>query len=56
VLALIVEFQSEDQASKPKSKRPLDDVPKGNDEAKKARTTLDVDALPSGSAVPLVTV
>jgi hypothetical protein len=42
VLALLVESQSEDQVCKPTSKRPLDEVPKGNEEVKKARTTLYV--------------
>jgi len=38
-----------DQACKPTSKRPLDKVPKGNEEAKKARMSLYVDALPLDS-------
>jgi len=48
-----VESQSEDQIYKPKSKRPLDEIPKGNEGVKKARTTLFVDELPSDSAVPV---
>ena len=45
--------QSEDQIYKPKSKRPLDEIPTGIEGVKKARTTLFVDALPSDSAVPV---
>ena len=56
-VVILVESQSEeDQVYKPKSKRPLDEIPKGNEEVKKARTTLFLDALPSDSAIPLVKV
>ena len=58
-VGIVVESQSEDQAYKPKSKvskRPLDDIPVGIEEVKKARTTLFVDALSSDSAVPVVKV
>lgn len=42
-VGIVVESQSEDQVYKVKSKRPLDEIPKGIEEAKKARTTLFVD-------------
>ena len=47
MLTILVESQSEHQVYKPKSKRPLDEIPKRIEEVKKARTTLFVDALPS---------
>lgn len=51
----IVEAQSGDQVCKPTSKRrPLDEVPKGNEEVKKARTSVYVDALPSDTNIPLI--
>ena len=58
MLGIIVKSRSEDQACKSTSKRPLEDMPEGGEEAKKARiTALDVDILPSGSStVPLVTI
>jgi hypothetical protein len=49
-VGIVVESQSEDQVYKPKSKRPLDEIPNGVEEVKKARTTLFVDAFPSDSA------
>ena len=42
---IIVKSQSADQACESKPKRPLDDPPSGNEEVKKARMSLDVDAL-----------
>ena len=53
-VGILVGSQSEDQVYKPKSKRPLDETPKGVEEVKKARTTLFLDALPSDLAVPLM--
>ena len=52
-VGVAVESQSEDQTYKLRSKRPLDEMPEGIEEVKKARTTLFVDALPSDSAVPV---
>ena len=46
-VGILVESQSEDKVYKPKSKRPLDEIPKGIEEVKRARTTLFVDALSS---------
>ena len=51
-----VQSQSEDQACKLKSKRPLDDVSNENEVKKTRTTTSDVDVSSSDSAVPLVTI
>jgi hypothetical protein len=49
-VGIVVESRSKDQIYKPKSKRPLDEIPNGVEEVKKAGTTLFVDAFPSDSA------